>query len=203
MRRLALAALLAAALLAAAAASAVAPSAGCGCAHHGDHHGHHHGHHHGVRHHGGWMRRPFSFDGEFEGDGSCEVHREGDKGSMSGRDECEKNLRGRLRLERERGGRDGPNKPSEEDSVPLTRLTPASRAALGAGIAGRIASDASSDAPPGFLEAFVADAMAEVAPEDVDAAVTQRGRELRIKANARFSLECACSAACACACARP
>ena len=199
MRRLALAALLAAALLAvAAAASAVAPPAGCGCAHHGSGRG---------GGHGGWMRRPFSFDGEFEGDGSCEVHREGDgRCGMSGSDSCEKNLRGRLRLECERGGRDGPDKPSEDDSVPLTRLTPASRAALGAGIAGRIAGDASSDVPPGFLEAFVGDAMAEVAPEEVDAAVTQRGRELRIKATARFNLECASvivARICPVPCARP
>jgi hypothetical protein len=53
---------------------------------------HHDGHHRsGGRHHHWILRHPFSFDADFESDGSCEVSREGDgRGTLRGSNSFEK-----------------------------------------------------------------------------------------------------------------
>ena len=130
-----------------------------------------------VQHHGDWMRRPFSFDASFEGDGSCEVHRNGDgHGTLRGSESCEKNVRGRMDLERERGegGGDAP------------RVSARSRDALGAALATRLGG---ADVPAGLVESAVTGAFADVEPSELDAAL-QAGGSLEIKAKAKYSFEC-------------
>jgi hypothetical protein len=177
-------------------------------AHHGcSHHGHHGGGsgHSGHDSHGGhgWMmRRPFSFDGDFESDGSCEVRREGDgRGTLRGSDSCEKNIRGIMTLECEGGhGESGPGHAAGVS----TRLTARSRSALGGALSSRLSEHAGGDAPPGFVDAFVEAALAEAPPEMLDDALMSNdddddGREggaLTLNAKARFDIKCAlCDAA--------
>ena len=163
--------LIAAALLAATAACALAAPRAAGLAPPGSD-----GRDVVVQHHGDWMRRPFSFDASFEGDGGCEVHRSGDgRGTLRGSESCEKNVRGRMELERERG---------EGDAAP--RVSARSRDALGAALATRLGAD---DVPTGLVEAVVTGALADVAPEELDAAL-QAGGSLEIKAKAKYSFEC-------------
>ena len=163
--------LIAAALLVATAACALAAPRAAGLAQPGSH-----CNDVVVQHHSDWMRRPFSFDASFEDDGNCEVHRSGDgRGTLRGSESCEKNVRGRVELERERG---------EGDAAP--RVSARSRDALGAALATRLGAD---DVPAGLVEAAVTGALADVAPQELDEAL-QAGGSLEIKAKAKFSFEC-------------
>ncbi len=195
--------LVAAACAAGAAARAVAPH-GCGCSHHG-HGAHHHSHdaRSAVAHHGGggWMRRPFEFEAQFEGDGSCEVERKGDgRGGLSGSDECEKNIRARMRFTCERGGGEQPGNSgggssSSSSSSSSGSAAAGAQAALGQALAARLGAAAEGDAPPGFLEQYVASALAEAAPEAMAAAL-QDGRGVELEARSRMSIKCASAHAC-------
>jgi hypothetical protein len=166
-----------------------------GCSHHGGGSGHSGHDSHGG--HGWMMRRPFSFDGDFESDGSCEVRREGDgRGTLRGSDSCEKNLRGSMTLECEGGhGESGPGHAAGVS----TRLTARSRDALGGALSSRLSEHAGGDAPPGFFDAFVEAALAEAPPEMLDDALMsddddhdgQGGGALTLNAKARFDITCA------------
>ena len=169
-------ALLACALLVATAACALAAPRAAGLAQPGSDGSDAVVHHH-VQHHGDWMRRLFSFDASFEGDGSCEVHRSGDgRGTLRGSESCEKNVRGRMELEREGG----------EGEHDAPRVSARSRDALGAALAARLGAD---DVPAGMVEAAVTGALADVVPAELDAAL-QAGGSLEIKAKAKYSFEC-------------
>ena len=156
-------------VLAAAASALAAPrAAGLAQADEPPQHYHHHG--------GGmmpWMmRQPFSFDANFDGDGSCEVHRSGDgRGTLRGSESCEKSVTGRMELEKEdRGG-----------------VSARSRDALGAALEARLGAD--GEVPAGMVEAAVVSALSDLAPEELQAAL-QAGGSLDIKAKAKFSFEC-------------
>jgi hypothetical protein len=154
--------LIAAALLVATAACALAAPRAAGLAQPGSH-----GNDAVVQHHSDWMRRPFSFDASFEDDGNCEVHRSGDgRGTLRGSESCEKNVRGRVELEREHG---------EGDAAP--RVSARSRDALGAALATRLGAD---DVPAGLVEAAVTGALADVAPQELDEALQAGGYASRI-----------------------
>jgi hypothetical protein len=164
--------------------------------HHDGHHGGGGGHHHLI------LRHPFSFDADFESDGSCEVSHEGDgRGTLRGSDSCEKNIRGSMRLECERGssenGHDSAANESSHASGPA-RLTARSRAALGGVLSSRLAEHAGGDAPPGFLDTFVAAAVAEAPPGMLNDALLSEGGALTLDAKARFSVKCAPRRACVC-----
>jgi hypothetical protein len=133
-----------------------------------------HFHHHGGSMMPWMMRQPFSFDAEFDGDGSCEVHRSGDgRGTLRGSESCEKNVRGHMELEKEDRG----------DGVVSAR----SRNALGAALEARLGAD--GEVPAGMIEAAVVSALSDMAPEELQATL-QAGGSLDIKAKAKFSFEC-------------
>jgi hypothetical protein len=150
------------------------------------------------------LRHPFSLDADFESDGSCEVSREGDgRGSLRGSDSCEKNVRGRMRLECERGGSENGHDSTTNESGHASgpaRLTTRSRGMLGGVMPSRLAEHAGGDAPPGFLDAFVAAAVAEAPPEMLNDALLSDdgGGALTLDAKARFSITCAPRRARAC-----
>jgi hypothetical protein len=138
------------------------------------HHEHGHGGHGG---HSGWMMHPFSFDADFEGDGTCDVHREGDgRGGYRGSDSCEKDIRGSMRVECERGGG--------------ARLSARTRGALGSALARRVSDDAGDALPPNFVNEMVLAALADAPPQMMDQVLAEGRGELRLEARHRFKLKC-------------